>query len=456
MIKIKKPIVKLVKSINQNKASYLIFVSLIVLVFFAQGVNSHNKDDLLGIYPKAEYLKDLKQMVNVLTENHPQPFAFIPKDSFQLIVQQQMQEIHDSTTLGQFIWHCRKIVASIGCGHTSVYRPEKRMAVPESLLFPLHVRYIGSQLFVLDSVISPTQLAKGMEVVNINGIDVEDILKEIFKHISADGYNESAKRYYINNYFQKYCSFYFGFPVSYTIIVKNEEKLDTISLLSLEKVETKLATETTCEKNLCFEIKEAFDTAIITIGSFNYYGANLATFKSFIDNSFSEIKNKAIKNLIIDLRGNGGGDPESASYLLQHIAKQPFTYFHQDIAAYEELRKPILPLKQGFEGKPYILIDGRGFSTTGHVCSLIKYHNMGIFVGEELGSTYTCNDNSQRLRLKNTDLMVNVATYTYKTAVEGFPKNKGILPDYEVVLSIADLIGGGDAVMDYTLELIKE
>ena len=41
-------------------------------------------------------------------------------------------------------------------------------------------------------------------------------------------------------------------------------------------------------------------------------------------------------------------------------------------------------------------------------------------------------------------------------AVDGFPKNRGIFPDYEVKPGINDLIEGKDVVLDYVYKLIEE
>ena len=41
-------------------------------------------------------------------------------------------------------------------------------------------------------------------------------------------------------------------------------------------------------------------------------------------------------------------------------------------------------------------------------------------------------------------------------ALYEFPKNKGILPDYEIKPTLNDLIEGKDIVMDYVYELLED
>ena len=111
----------------------------------------------------------------------------------------------------------------------------------------------------------------------------------------------------------------------------------------------------------------------MTIRSFDYYNDDFSKFKTFIDASFKGMARFEPEHLIIDLRENGGGDPYCASYLLQHFADRPFQYYKTGTSqGYKDLQINIEPHKNRFDKKPIILINGKCFSTTGHLCSLIK------------------------------------------------------------------------------------
>ena len=90
---------------------------------------------------------------------------------------------------------------------------------------------------------------------------------------------------------------------------------------------------------LNIDIREEMSTAVMAISHFAYYNSH-DKFFGFINDAFEKINQSGIKNLIIDLRRNDGG----------------------------------------------------GASTTGHLCSLLKYNKIGTFIGEETGGTYACND----------------------------------------------------------------
>jgi C-terminal processing protease CtpA/Prc len=200
---------------------------------------------------------------------------------------------------------------------------------------------------------------------------------------------------------------------------------------------------------------EQSKTAILTIRSFVYY-ENPEKFNHFIDKTFDKIHNLAIKNLLIDLRNNGGGNPFCTSHLFSYLIPEPLPYFAKEYGKYAPLANPIPPAEKAFHGKLVILINGGCFSSTPHLCSLLKYHKIGTFVGTEAGGTYTCNGASREIKLKHTGAIVVINRRSYAAAVNGFPDDRGILPDFAVMPRIDDLVEGRDVQKEFALRLIRK
>lgn len=180
-------------------------------------------------------------------------------------------------------------------------------------------------------------------------------------------------------------------------------------------------------------------------------------FKSFVDSVFQVIDQKGIENLIMDLRGNGGGDPFCASYLWGYLQAEPLPYFEDHYGRYDTLANPIPLPPLHFRGRLFTLIDGLGFSATGHFCGLLKYHRLGKFVGSETGATFTCTGNATYPPLHHSGIMVGTArVMRYTAAVKGMDPRRGVQPDYYIVPSQDDLIRGRDAVLEYALSLVAE
>ncbi len=102
----------------------------------------------------------------------------------------------------------------------------------------------------------------------------------------------------------------------------------------------------------------------------------------------------------------------------------------------------------------YTLIDGGCFSTTGHLCSLLRYHGIGIFIGEETAGSFACTDARSHAILGHTGLILRVSTRTYTTAVTGMTPGRGILPDHPVIPTVEERLAHFDAPMDCALGLI--
>ena len=177
-------------------------------------------------------------------------------------------------------------------------------------------------------------------------------------------------------------------------------------------------------------------------------------FTNFLDSSFKKIKDKSITNLILDLRGNDGGDPFCSVPLFSYLEKEPVKYFAEEYGHYSEFAKVIPLAENNFKGNLYTLIDHHCGSTNGHFCALLKYHKIGKLVGTEGGATYKCNARVEEFRLKNTHLIVNVARQTYTAAVEGMDKTKGVEPDYIIDQSYDDFLNGKDTIIEFTQSLI--
>ena len=170
-------------------------------------------------------------------------------------------------------------------------------------------------------------------------------------------------------------------------------------------------------------------------------------------------KNKT-EDLIIDVRGNGGGSSESSIYLLRHLLNEPFLYFSR--AEYSEKTEKVAgeymqePIKSGYKGKLYFIIDGVGNSTTGHFMSLVKTYNLGTIIGEELGSNQFCSGGEKRCRLKHSKLEYSVANNTHVSTATTLPDEVGILPDHYITQSIEQYLAALDTVKNYTISLISQ
>lgn len=405
------------------------------------------------ILPKASYLEDINQLTDSLLTLHPQPYEFISERELKARINQYKNQITDSTTLGEFTNTCRAITAMVGClhTHTSTYNV---LNLTPNMFFPVRAQFINSKLYITKSYTPNPELTPGVELLKINGIDVSELKKEMTLRISADGYNEHFINANINRSFGYFCGLQLNFPTDYKVVVKHNGIEKEIHLNEEEPNYINESPQAPT-KNLDFSIDSLKNTAVITIKSFVYYHDQLPIFKSFVDSCFNQIELHSIENLVIDLRGNGGGDPYCAVHLLQYISNSPFRYYKKESTMYyKDLEDSIIPFKNNFSGNLFILINSMCASTTGHLSSILKHKNIGTLIGSETGATYSCNANTTNFKLQHSRFNASVATKIYQTDVSGLVKNQGIKPDYTISRTIDDVLKKKDLEMEKVEELI--
>ena len=406
------------------------------------------------------YKADLDQLAKSLVKIHPNVFKFTSQKEFTDIVEKSKSQITENTRFGEFSYICNKIIASIHCAHTGMggLYPENEM-LPQVLKFPVQTRWIGNQLLVIDPLNNNDSLKPKDEILAINDVPVAAMVDGIYEHIVAQGTIKTTKNHVFNTLSSSLIPYALGLPDSYTVTIKGVKKP-----IILNKANKDIGPYWDylqyCKDQLCFEILEDKQTALLTITSFNYYSwNNLPEFIDFIDKSFKKIEEKGVKKLIIDVRYNSGGSQSSAIHLLKYLVDKPFTYYSK--ADFDgkmgkiEGEELIHPVKKGYQGKVIFLIDGIGNSTTGHFMSLVKTLKLGTIIGEELGSNQFCSAGSTSCRLKNTKLNYYVANNTHISTATSLPDEKGILPDHFVSQKIDDVINRKDVVKAFALGLLK-
>src|SRR5690606_10075594 len=156
----------------------------------------------------------------------------------------------------------------------------------------------------------------------------------------------------------------------------------------------------------------------------------------------------------------------NGSLLYSFLTDKPFAYYSslETVSSkFPEDAHPNLkiqqPQKNNFLGKCYFLINGKSFSTTSEFCAIAKSNARGKFSGEETGGGYYGNTGGEmeRVILPTTKITVVIPRRKYVLAVRPQKfKDRGVIPDYEVIPGIDDILSNRDVQLEYALKLAEK
>jgi C-terminal processing protease CtpA/Prc len=262
---------------------------------------------------------------------------------------------------------------------------------------------------------------------------------------------------------------------------KNQNPVNREAKASFEKLEWSQA-------NLSLRFLKDPEIAQIRIREFGG-----AEYPQWMEDTFRTLREKGTRTLVIDLRGNGGGEDMYGAMLVSYLTDKPFRYFDHirvkaidlsfkaltDLTADDEraLRDGVTanpaggflvtqklhpgvaeqqPAKYPFLGQTIVLTNARTFSTAADFCAVTHHLKRATFVGEETGGAYYGNNSGDMplLTLPNSKAQVRVPLFEYWNAVPGYDgTRRGTRPDLQVETTAANLLRGVDEQLAAALKL---
>jgi len=410
------------------------------------------------IFSIEELKEDFIQLRRSLEELHCALYEYTSKEVFDSLFEYQFNQINKPTDYSEYYNIVNPLLVRVGCMHTAIWMPGEFWNLGKKNFFPLQLKLIEGKAVVAGYYNDTAQVPIGSIILGINSRPIDEIIIAIENSIISDAFIRQFQRAGFEKRFPLVYTSIYGFPEEYNVtylLPGQKTKISTKLIPADHESVRKIVFKNFGHPPLTLKLMEKENIAVIKIPTFSFYD-RVEYFTSFVDSSFQVIKEKNITNLILDLRGNDGGDPFCSVPLFSYLEKEPAKYFAEEYGRYSEFGKPIPLAKNNSTGNLYTLIDHHCGSTNGHFSALLKYNKIGKFVGVEGGATYKCNASIEEFSLKNTHLIVNVAQRTYSAAVEGMDKTKGVEPDYVVEQNYKDFLNGKDTVLEFTLNLIQE
>jgi len=430
------------------------------------------------LYSKSEVKQDLNYAFEKLTRIHP---IFLDKKEFALYQNRLLtteESLKDSMTQNEVYLILASLFASLNDGHTGVSLPmDQRLQYTKEggKSFPFFVNIVNGSIYVSFYSGNDCFLFHGGEqLLEINGIDAVDMVHKM--EGLYGGKLPTNKQRAIANDFRFLMWLLYGFEGDYEIVTRNNNceirKLTVQGIGSAEFVQNIKRMPKTNSENFSFSVNKGNETAIMKIKSFG----DLDEFSAFADSAFAEIKKSKVKNLVIDIRNNGGGRSIVVDSLMKYITNKPYAQYQKiEMRISSELKERykekypdryewvngyaidnlvvseqnlIQPENNDlcFQGDLFLWTNNTSFSAAATFAGVFKSLNLGTIIGEETGGTIAYYGDFWFLKTPYTGITFYISPKRF-IQYGGNDFDRGVIPDYLVT-------DKGDSIMDFTYKLI--
>jgi len=480
-------------------------VLLIIFFVFFYGLHSFSQplkeSILVKKYSPKQLKEDAELMKNVTLAMHPVIGIYKSRTFYNKLFDDFINELKDSLNEKEFRIKTKLLLDEVHCGHTEALQSKayyKEIVKQNHNYSPYFFLPIKNKVFVLASFNKKkdTLLKKGTEIIEINGIAVDSMLRYCKRFISSDGFNQSGKDHYIQSGFNSFYHSLFGRPDTFTVKYMAGKNIKTLKYAAFK-------TKTIPNIPLGLKADTLFTRYRLAKMQFKYLDAGNKTMHLKIDafsrrrtnkayrRIFRKLKKNKTENLIIDLRNNGGGSLENSynllSYLIDSSQTQtlrtplksyPYKKYTRGNVFFKLMRLgfsviakkrtindtdnfvySINPRKKNhYDKKIFVLINGGSFSASCLVAAYLKVNKRAVFIGEETsGAIEGCNAGiTPYYTMPNTQIKIRMPVFRIVHDVSPKITGHGIIPDYTTEYTMKDILNKRDLDMHKVRELINK
>jgi hypothetical protein len=408
-----------------------------------------------------------------------------------------------------------------GSLHNDTALPDsvRRALRAEAAFFPYPLKLVAGQL-VLNTAHAP--LPMGAIITRINGRPAPQLVRELGKYYTTDGFNTTGKTVGLAESFPEYYRLEYGLRAAFVVEYRPTAaapvaRSQTVRAVPYAVYQRAFAARHSRPSDqsffegllpkYSFRLLPQRATAVLTLNTFDIGEDSTRghrRYAQFLDSCFTLLRRTpAITSLLVDARGNGGGDDDNDMLAFSYLATAPFREnkgasmsFTQvpyqqyltvekdtaeraalvaDIAAevrtdftlgadgkpHENARgNPVFqPQPARFRGQLYLLISPRLASAGSMFAAMVRGNTPAVVIGEETmggyyGHTghgsldYTLPYTGIQVSFFRVDLVQDVPVRPTQ------PAGRGVLPDYAVSQSRADFLANRDTQLRFAWQLI--
>ena len=396
-----------------------------------------------------------------------------------------------------------RLLAVLRCDHTKAELPVAvemwRDEHPTHL--PFRFRLFDGRMYV-DTAFASTGLARGDEILALDGSPVGPLLDSLAQFVSIDGFTEHVRVTKLEGDgdlygtdVDTYLPVLHGLRERFELVVRRETGTSrpvTVDAVTFHQWKTLTPGAWRQDFGTATSLQFLDDTtALLRIPTFVNYRKPVKE-KAFVDSLFRDIAAHGTTHLILDI--GGGGSTEPVDELLRHVISEPMVITREarvrangvppDIRPHvttwnkeyldppggmlvaadsgwwrlrpvmDQARKPLTPYRNHFAGRVTILT-GPG-NASGSTMLIARLHAAGRvrLVGDSTGGSAEgpTAGTLLTLTLPGSGVQVRVPLVRSWTDAGSFVPGKGVPPDVLVIPTRTDWLAGRDVVLEAARE----
>ena len=471
------------------------FLSCVLLLLPLVLSSSSMAEDSSKRISQAEAVEDVQQFFSTMQRVHPDLLAKVDLKEYLNLKQQTMDEITKKLDtdgkigvkdLAYMLYYASAFFQD---GHTSVNWQFQSNGTnsPGKLFPPFRLRYDNGRFLVASS---SDKSMEGLEVRSVNGKPIQEFLSPILDSCSGETLVFKANRFTnIQTLWYSFSGLLASTP-SLDLVLRDsqgkrsERSVETLALADFDKVENKslFRLKQRLSEGTHIRFLDSDKIAHFVYPSFKYNDEE----KKKIDGIFADIKSRGTQDLIIDIRGNGGGTSNIGDYIFSYLYDGKFTPFSkiriklsedvlssvakdwkvpkdaeiEGLIVTWEIGDQSFPTKPQsfFRGRTFLLVDNGTFSSATDFAAMFRDYEVGKILGYETGGLPCCFGDVYSFNLKNSGISCGVS---WKQFFGPKPRpgddEHGVLPDIPMSdMTLKPYLKEDDPVLAFTLDHIKK
>lgn len=433
--------------------------------------------------PKS-YVEDFHILVTSLRELDPMLYKVMDRATFDARVKTTEERLLLAKSRNEAIYLMQEFMYDLGDSHATIVSSYGDLSVDRVLPFKVDILY--GRLYVRQYFKDTT--LNGEEIVAIDGVPAKTIIDSLKIFYPNDGRREIIGFGLPALFNSLYAAFCHEADTFYVSTGKGEFRLPSVrkgeALFGL-LVAYDWRSYTNADPVYSKQITDEYGYFRFTDFAKEENGHNIEV---EFDGLISELNSRSVKNLVIDLRYNSGGDPYIAGRMATHFTTEPFCVFerlvytttkkvtytsymvqnfpyrfrllgtrevggYREKIKYERGLRAYSPSASHFNGTVYVITGSMTGSASTMLCKYIADLPNVRFVGTETeGATnYFCAHRHCQLTLPNNGIYVTfgMQLVELKKGSSDMEKPSGIIPVNSPLYSIDDVQHARDKEMEW-------